>query len=144
MKKRILIVLLLVIILMVSCSSQKTIINTDRFIAEFQNADLNISNVIYHTEATDPNEMLGRPDGYVQKVNFTFSGNAEVEDCTIEIYDNVKDAKARYDYLENVFEQLPAMKQYIFIKSGYVLRFDYAVIPAEAEIFEYMFNALIN
>lgn len=54
-----------------SAASTFTVVTADQVIAEFKTAKLPVGSVIDYTATTDPNHLLGRPDGYASKASWT-------------------------------------------------------------------------
>lgn len=113
------------------------------FIQAFETAGLPIEDVITYDEETDENGLLGRPGEYYSKVNFSHN---DIEDLTIEIFNNKEDAKTRKEYIETLVEeaQISAFKQYIYLNNTYLLRIPYDVTPSDSSLYEKIFNQVIS
>ena len=97
-------------------------------LAKLKAAKLPIGASIVYTEATDTNELLGRPGGYISKASwrdtrvpkpyepFDVDGGG-----TIEVYATERGAKARYDYMLGVIETT-LITQWIYRDGKAVLR----------------------
>lgn len=98
-----------------------------------------ITEIIEYNEDTDPNELLGRPHGYAEKVNFTFNGKYT---GTVEIFKNEADATSRATYIETISAQLPSIGYYIYQHGSFVFRLEYKVKPSDAEAFAMLLEEL--
>jgi len=143
-RKSFIVLLLISAVLLMSCSSGGEILDADIFIAAFEDEGLAISKVEYFTEENDPNELMGQRGQYIQKTNFTFTGTEVVEGCTVEIFKKEGDAKNREQYINDIIEKMPIMKHYVIRNANYVLRIEKAATTEEVEIFENVFNTLID
>ena len=128
----------------------------EEVIAAFKDAGLPLGEVIIQTAETDPNERLGRPGEYV--------GSAQFEDTRIEqpkpmseleydepdlpvggvveMFENNKDLQARKHYLEQAYEMMPSVKQYIYASEHGLLRLEYSLTPDQAKEYETVFMSL--
>ena len=104
---------------------------------QFKSAGLPVSDVKVVTEASDDNQLLGRPNQYISKVFFFDARHPKVEgednENTIEVFANEADAKGRYDYIENVTKGVPILLQYQLLNGKTLVRLSKAVLPSEAE-----------
>lgn len=92
-----------------------------------------ITDVIEYDESTDPNEQLGRPNCYTQKVNFTFNGEYE---GTVEVFEDIVNATARAEYIEAVSASAPLIGYYVFQHDLVIFRLELNVLPSDAEAFD--------
>jgi|GEM_PF-879186 len=92
-----------------------------------------ITNAIEYDEETDPDELLGQPNSYTQKVNFTFNGKYE---GTVEVFANIDDAAARAEYIETISASAPSIGYYVYQRDLAVFRLELSVTPSDAEAFE--------
>lgn len=127
----------------ISKMSDEDIIN------EFVEAGFPISKIIIYNEETDVNQVLGRPNQYIQKTNFADSRyeqyNIEEDPVggTIEIFNNEKDAQSRYDYLESAYEIL-GNKDYMYLRSNILFRIHHQLTPTHAGEYEKAFDDIIS
>lgn len=121
----------------------------EQIINKFIEAGFPISKVIVYTEETDVNELLGRPKGYIQKTNFADSRYEQYnidEDPvggTIEIFNNSEDAKARYEYLDSVYDVISG-RAYMYLRNNILFRIHSELTPTHAKEYEAGLDALIN
>ncbi|HRX58745.1 MAG TPA: hypothetical protein P5075_08235 [Eubacteriales bacterium] len=100
---------------------------------------VDITNVIEYDEETDPNGQIGQPNGYTQKVNFTFNGEYE---GTVEVFANIDDATARAEYIEKISAAAPIIGYYVYQRDLAVFRLELSVAPSDAEAFESALGSL--
>lgn len=112
-----------------------------------KNAGLPIDNIIVYDEKSDVNELLGRPNQYISKVNFADTTVEQTDKenpigGTIETFNNAADLKSRKDYIEKVTKDSPLLEQYIYVNGNYLLRVDSGVTPEDAKKYESEFSKL--
>ncbi|MCI9086894.1 MAG: hypothetical protein HFE51_10850 [Clostridia bacterium] len=104
----------------------------------------NVNTITVFDAETDPNELLGRPNGYTSKVDFedirveqiddelkSFDG--EVSGGSIEVFANNKSAKSRADYINSIAETVPMFAEYNYVYDNVVLRLDKSLTPEQAQ-----------
>lgn len=125
-------------------------------IAAFKDAGLPLGEVIVQTAETDPNERLGRPGEYVGSAQFEDTRIEQPEPMSeleydepdlpvggvIEMFENNKDLQARKQYLEQVYEAMPLVKQYIYASKLGLLRLEFSLTPDQAKEYETVFMSL--
>ncbi|MDL2253039.1 hypothetical protein LJC49_03085 [Ruminococcaceae bacterium OttesenSCG-928-I18] len=116
-------------------------------VLKLQETGLPIDNIVEYDEETDPNGNLGRPNQYIQKVNFADT-RLEQSDAnspqggTVEIFNNAEDAQARYDYVDEIGRQYSALGYYLYLYDNILLRVVYDLTPTQAEEYQAAFEAL--
>ncbi len=160
------------VVLMTGCSSEKTqdepiqettkeveekisITNPEQVIQAFKDKGLPIGKVFIHNAENDPNKLLGRPDGYTASAKFEDTSveqdqpieNDEIilpKGGIIEIWNTQEAAEARKDYIDEVTDlmNMPALKQYMYIHKGVLLRLEYDIVPDQAKKYEDVLNSL--
>jgi len=122
-------------------------LTAEEVIAKLQEAGLPITNVVVYDEKTDLNGKLGRPNEYTSKANFSDPAHEDDDkanpDNTIEVFATEADAKTRADYVESVSKGT-AWAQYIYQIGVYVIRFDYDVLPSDAQKYEDAFKLAVS
>lgn len=94
----------------------------------------------YNAE-TDPNHMLGRQHGYVEKIAFGAAGG----DGSIEVFPNLADAKARAEYIDTIGKASPALGDgydYLNEKHFALLRLPHETTPAQAAQWKALLDGL--
>lgn len=97
-----------------------------------------VSDPIYADETTDPNQLLGRPGGYIERVTFVLPGGNSNGDPysmdrggAIEVFENAAGAQRRADYITGLYEDNPILgSEYIWVYQNVVIRIDQAVSPS--------------
>jgi hypothetical protein len=90
---------------------------------------------------TDPNGLLGRQGQYTSKVNWGPTGTTDDADqrSSIEVFPNVDDAKARFDYVKG-FSDTFIGDGYDYLAGSAVLRLSRSYTPDEAKNIENSFS----
>jgi len=106
-----------------------------------------INNIIDYTAETDVNSMLGRPNSYIGKTDFAdtrLDQNTSTYPVggTIEVFNNDKDAKTRYDYIKAFVSQPGPLFQYTYLYKNVFLRVDGKMTPDQAKVYEDAFKEL--
>lgn len=150
MKKKILVTFLFstALIGIVGCGKAKNL-SADEIINQLEDAEYPIDNVISYTEADDPNELLGRPGQYIQKVNFA-DMRLEQDDTSdpvggsIEIFENQKDCSERQEYLQEVGTSMPEFVEYNYQFDNILIRVSKELEPDQAEDYKNAMDAIVN
>ncbi|GKQ35181.1 hypothetical protein [Streptomyces sp. A012304] len=96
-----------------------------------------------YTAATDPNQLLGRPNGYTSKADFTDSRakpklDDEVQNGgSVEIYSDPADAQDRAKYIADTLDKMKIFgTEYHYLNGGILLRVSGALTPDQAAEYE--------
>lgn len=122
--------------------------SAEELVTELKTSGLPIDNIIVYDEKTDVNELLGRPNQYVSKVNFADTTAEQPDDKenpvggTIETFSNFADLKSRKEYVEEITKSSPLFAQYIYVNGNYLLRIDHDVTPENAKKYEEAFSKI--
>ncbi|KAA8734898.1 hypothetical protein F4V57_03830 [Acinetobacter qingfengensis] len=111
-------------------------------------------------EKTDPNEQLGRPNQYIEKVSwpdplidpkFESDGyyDSDIDPIlfkggTLEKFKNLADRDRRYNYVKSVHLSDPTTNQYMYKKGLFLLRLDKTFTPTQAKEYEKKFNQVVK
>lgn len=107
--------------------------------ASLQASGLPVSDVVVHTAESDPNKLLGRPNQYTIKVNWTDTRVTQGDsDATIEVFADEAGMKQRAAYVEAIGKNAPMFVQYIYTSAKHtaVLRVPRALTPDQAKEYE--------
>lgn len=132
----------------ISSESAAKQLSAEEIANELKEAGLPIDNIIVYTEDDDPNELLGRPNQYISKVNFADTtveqGNDEGNPVggSVETFNNADDLNARKEYCEQISKKISAFSQYYYVNGNYLLRIDHDVTPSNAKKYESAFAEL--
>lgn len=115
-------------------------------IADLLAASLADAEIVQITEDNDPNELLGRPNGYTDAAIIKLPGY----DCadlgascgiTIEIWATEEDATSRSEYIQGVLKEMPMLgSEYNYINKNALLRISGEMKPSQAEELASIFN----
>ncbi len=115
-------------------------LSLEEVIQFFIDAGIPIIDATYFDENTDPNQLIGRPNQYVGKVNFKDGRITGEEDIqaggSIEMFLDPIDLRVRKQYLENVTKLFSFSVEYSYSNSYYLLRLSKALTPSQAEEYE--------
>jgi len=132
MKKLISILLCsLMIFALVGCGSaaSKKALNAEEYGTKLTEAGLAIDAIEVTTADNDVNKLMGRPNQYTSKINFT--------NGSIEVFTNKEDAKNRKEYIDSIGKKLPLMAEYSYINDkGTLLRIKKDLTPDDAKKYE--------
>ncbi len=122
-------------------TSTQAPLTIEEVIGLFVEAGLPITETIYYTEETDPNELLGRPNQYIAKVNWTDERIDSWQDGvqaggSIELFLNPTNMQARKDYLESVTQIMSTTVEYVYSNGNILLRLSHSLTPTEAQEYE--------
>ena len=86
------------------------------------------------TAKTDPNDLLGRPNGYTaatvfydRRVEFPCAGPGVDCGATLEVWPEPQDARERADYIESI--GAPLANEYDYVRGRLLLRVTGELIP---------------
>jgi hypothetical protein len=98
---------------------------------------------ISYTDVTDPNHLLGRPNGYLSKSTFvdnrvpndnTASSLGDVKvGGSVEVFSDAAGALGRKTYLGNVAKIFSTVVEYDYVSGPVLLRVTPMLTPSEAE-----------
>jgi hypothetical protein len=113
--------------------------------AAFEKASLPMSGIVAYDEESDPNDQIGRPNGYVAKASWydeRMERQSASPDCTIEIFANARDLTLRKRHLDQVYKTSPILSTYVFIHRNVMLRLPKALLPKQAAGYETALKSL--
>lgn len=107
-----------------------------------------ISKVVVITEDNDPNNSIGRPNGYTSAAVLydkrTKCKRGLGADCgaTIEQWPTAKDAKARASYIQGIYKKAPMLgSEYDTVRGTYILRVAGDLKPSAAKAYSTAFTS---
>lgn len=126
-------------------------VTTEAIIDAFKNGITTVGDAIVYTEETDVNELLGRPNQYTGKADFSDTraeqGGEYLVGGTVETFNSKEDCDSRWNYLKQ-FDSADAgalgLKQYVYKYEKVLLRIDYALTPSQAEEYRNIMNEYLN
>ncbi|MCW7941758.1 hypothetical protein AAW14_06395 [Streptomyces hygroscopicus] len=95
------------------------------------------------TAANDGNHLLGRPNQYTSKVDFTdsrikasdvqYTKKGDVDrGGSIEVFADPTDAQARAKYIQAVTKSMPALSEYDYVHGTVLVRVSHYLTPTQA------------
>ncbi|MET7451885.1 hypothetical protein ABZT03_08320 [Streptomyces sp. NPDC005574] len=105
------------------------------------------------TAANDGNHLLGRPNQYTSKVDFTDSrikasdvaGTAKGDvdrGGSVEVFGNSEDAQTRAKYIQTVTKSMPALSEYDYVDGTVLVRVSHYLTPQQAAAYKTAANGL--
>lgn len=99
-----------------------------------------ISKVVVYTEDTDPNDLLGRPNGYTQAAVLIDSRtNCDESDlgvscgAVLEMWPSADEAKGRSEYIQSALKDNPMLgTEYNYLRGANLLRVTGELKPSDA------------
>lgn len=102
---------------------------------------------VVYTEESDPNHQLGRPGGYLSKVQFADSRipAKEVEfkeehdlarGGSVEVFETEAAAEKRAEYIRKIGESIPTFAEYDYVQGPVLLRVSKILTPTQAKEYE--------
>ena len=116
-------------------TTQKTDLTAAQLAEKLAGKGLSIADIVVYDESTDPNKLLGRPNQYTSKVNFS-STSDDKNSSSIEVFANEDDALARYNYVVAITSSSSMFAEYDFLAGKYFLRIDNSVLPSDSKKYE--------
>ncbi len=115
-------------------------------VAVLKAAGLPLTLTVDYDENTDKNKLLGRPNGYLDKIAFADSRikKADVFDDdlgsvelggSVEVFENHERAQARADYITSVTKDTPALVEYDYVEGAVLLRLSKNFTPTQAKAY---------
>ena len=102
--------------------------------------------VVAITEDNDPNDLIGRPTGYVSAA-VIYDEGAECDelgsDCgaTVEVWRSAEEAQDRSDYIQGILEASPILgTEYNYLDGAVLLRVSGELKPSVASEYEAAFS----
>lgn len=96
-----------------------------------------------YDENTDPNKLLGRPNGYLSKAEFTDSRVKAEKAGSVEVFEDDGSAEARAEYIQ-ALGKTPMLTEYTYVKGNVVVRVDKDMAPSDAKAYEDALNEIVE
>jgi uncharacterized lipoprotein NlpE involved in copper resistance len=113
MKK--IITIIFVILTLAGCGGSQ--VTTDEIKSKLSSANIPAESFVIYSADTDPNKFLGKEGQYIAKMDWIDSRHkGEDNYCTVEIFKNTDDMKARRAYIEAIEKRLPSMSEGVKIE----------------------------
>lgn len=97
-----------------------------------------VNKIVVYDENTDPNKLMGRPNQYTAKLNFTDARypSAGIDFGTIEVFKTQEALENRYAYIDEIGKKMPMLLQYQYKHGNLLMRLDKSLKPSEAKVYE--------
>jgi hypothetical protein len=143
-----LIVLAMAVAALVVCGSSAaatTAPKAKQVIQELAAHGLPVHLTVVYTAATDPNHLLGRPNGYLSKASFSDRrvSSSDTEGDTkgdvnfggsVEVFSSASGAKRRAAYIESMEKALPILgTEYDYLNGPVLVRVSQYLTPTQAK-----------
>jgi hypothetical protein len=91
----------------ITATPLQNILKTKDVLEKFKTSKISLISEIVYTEDTDTNKLLGRPNQYIEKVNWSDERLKDKNNisCTVEIFANENDCEARKSILRQSLNQ---------------------------------------
>lgn len=116
-------------------------LNLRTILTVIQAAKLPVDKPFHFDEANDPNKLLGRPNQYVEKVNFKDPDSKDIE-LSIEIFLAADRAVARCEYIDGIGKSASMFSKYCYVNQNAVLHIDHQMLPSRAKEYEAAFKSI--
>ncbi|MED7926138.1 hypothetical protein SMD20_17920 [Nonomuraea sp. LP-02] len=131
--------------LLAACASSTTDKDAAAIVTALAEQGLPVKLSVAYDESTDPNHLLGRPNGYTSKAAFTDSridasqvagdkGDVGLGGG-VEVFDDAGTAEKRAEYIKAV-ATAPMLAEYTYIAGNVVVRVSKHITPTDAKAFE--------
>jgi hypothetical protein len=120
----------------------------DDVVAGLAEAGLPVELTVVYTEASDPNDLLGRPGGYTSKASFVDTRIDEEEVSAseegsvelgggVEVFEEADQAKDRSEYIQSITEEVDLLgPEYNYVEGPVLLRLSKQLTPTQAKEYE--------
>lgn len=126
-----------------------------QIVATLAAKDSHLKATITYTAATDPNHLLGRPNGYASKASFSDDqlsagdlAGTQVGDVnqggSIEMYATNSGASKRAAYIQSIVGSVTALDEYDYVAGPALLRIAQNLTPDQATALSTEFGAVIG
>lgn len=107
-----------------------------------------------YTEQTDPNKLLGRPNGYTSKAAFT-DGRVDASKVAgkkgdvglgggVEVFADADAAQARVEYIQGIAKSSPMFAEYSYASGNVVVRVSKELVPGDATAYETALGKIVK
>lgn len=105
-----------------------------------------IKNVLVYLEGTDPNKIMGKPNQYTSRADFSDTSIEQPDNSfkggIVEVFANNADAQRRKTYIDTLAGAMPFLAEYNYVNGYALLRLDKAITPERAEEYKAIFMGL--
>jgi hypothetical protein len=123
-----------------SSTGAKPTSSASQIVGKLKAAGLPVTHTVVYTAASDPNHLLGRPNGYTSKASWADSrlGNAVALSAvahggSVEVYSSAGGAQARAKYIAGIGARATSLNEYDYVSGSELLRLSAALTPTQAQ-----------
>lgn len=138
-----------------ACGGPATDLEAASLVKAITQQGLPVTLTVTYTADTDPNKLLGRPNGYTSKASFTdqridaskVAGGKEGDvglGGSVEVFEDSGQAEQRADYIQEIGKKLPLLGEYDYVAGPVLLRVSKELTPQQAEAFETALNKIVQ
>jgi hypothetical protein len=136
----------------ISATPESVTLDANAITMGLQTAGLPLSDVIVYNETTDPNNLLGRPNGYLSKTAFKDSRCTQDDSDPggiengggIEVFADHAGAKARADYIQSLAKASHLLNEYDYVAGAALLRLSTQLTPTQADEYKTAFEKIVG
>ncbi|MER6175729.1 hypothetical protein [Streptosporangium sp. NPDC001681] len=138
-----------------ACGGPTTDLDAAGVVKAITEQGLPVTLTVTYTADTDPNKLLGRPNGYTSKASFTDQrvdaskvASGKEGDVglggSVEVFEDAEQAEQRADYIQGIGEKLPVLGEYDYVAGPVLLRVSKELTPQQAEAFEAALGKIVQ
>lgn len=142
-------------LVLASCSGPSTDLDAAGVAQELAKQGLPVTVSVTYTESTDPNKLLGRPNGYTSKTSFVDErvdasnvAGAKEGDVgfggSVEVFADAGQAEQRADYIRSIGKQMPVLGEYDYVAGPVLVRVSKELTSAQAAEFEAALGKIVS
>jgi len=126
-----------------SASGPSITSNSRDLLYAFIEAGLPLLSVFEYDESTCPDGLLGRPNQYIERIDWRDSRySEEYESASVEVFNSHQDMLRRKEHIESEWEVTPTLRQHLYYNDTMLLRLPSSFSSSTAAEYESIFNSL--
>lgn len=130
--------------------TESTTMDAEAIAKSLQDQVPSVVKVTVITEDNDPNDLIGRPNGYVSAAVLSDRGGDQsdpepgvVYGATVEVFEDTEGAQRRSDYIQGILEEAPMFgTEYHYVSGPSLLRVSGDIKPSVAAQYEEAFMSV--
>ncbi|MBF8194399.1 hypothetical protein ITP53_53835 [Nonomuraea sp. K274] len=141
-----------VLLVTAACGGATTDKDAAGIVADLATHGLPVKVTVTYTEDSDPNKLLGRPNGYLSKAAFSDSrvkaDGAKEGDVTagggVEVFADADAAEQRVDYIQAIASKSPMFGEYTYAAGNVVVRVSKELGSSDAAAYETALGEIVQ
>lgn len=133
-----------------SSPTESTTMEAEAIAKSLQDQVPSVVKVTVITEDNDPNDLIGRPNGYISAAVLSDQGGDQsdpepgvVYGGTVEVFEDAEAAQRRSDYIQGILKDMPAFgTEYHYLSGPALLRVSGDIKPSVAAQYEEEFKSV--